>query len=135
VRPVTLANMARDQPDFDIVDVINTVLPFEKHLPGMRYCGPGTKLDSRLNSDDTPRPGSEPVDRVDAAALRHDIQYRKFSDRHHRLQADKVMIRELLAIHHPTCRERLERMLVLPVLYIKRFLGLCILKVSSCIKG
>ena len=30
-------------------------LPFELHLPGHNFTGPGTKLDRRLNPDGTPR--------------------------------------------------------------------------------
>src|SRR5271155_5653989 len=97
-----------DETDFDIINVLNTVLPFEKHLPGMNYCGPGTKL--KLNDDGvTPRKGLEPVDRVDEAAMRHDIKYHQFDDLRHRNQADKEILKELRSIENPTCRERLER--------------------------
>ncbi len=37
-------NNSKDEVDLDLVDVINKALPFEKHLPGMNYCGPGTNL-------------------------------------------------------------------------------------------
>ena len=30
-------------------------LPFELHIPGHNFTGPGTKLDRRLNPDGTPR--------------------------------------------------------------------------------
>ena len=30
-------------------------LPFEMHLPGHNFAGPGTKLNKRLNSDGTPK--------------------------------------------------------------------------------
>src|SRR6059036_279105 len=99
---VILELMSLDQIDGDFIDVLNTILPFEKHIPGMRYCGAGTKLYKRLNSDGTPKPGNEPIDRVDEAAIRHDIQYELYKDRRHRLHADKVMIRELLNIPKPT---------------------------------
>ena len=40
---ITMAKVdSIDQTDLDLVDVLNTVLPFEKHLPGMNYCGPGS---------------------------------------------------------------------------------------------
>lgn len=123
--------MSRDQTDCDLVDVLNKILPFEKHLPGMRYCGAGTNLSARLYPDGTPRPGNEPVDRVDEAAMRHDIQYELYKDRRHRLQADKIMIDELLHIPKPTYKERLERMLVLPILYVKRLIGACLLKLIN----
>ena len=119
----------KDETDLDFVQVINTVLPFEKHLPGMRYCGPGTRLRNRLNPDNTPKPGHEPVDRVDEASLKHDIAYSKYNDLKHRMEADKEMINDLRNINNPTCRERIERIIVLPVLYIKRFIETCIAKI------
>ena len=85
-----------DETDLDIVDIINVVLPGEKHLPGMQYCGPGTRLDLKVNEDGTPKPGSEPVDRIYRAALRHDLAYSRHSDLRHRNVADKEIIRELL---------------------------------------
>ena len=36
-------------------------LPFELHLPGHNFTGPGTKLDRRLNTDGTPRDWSKPI--------------------------------------------------------------------------
>ena len=46
-----ISNHAPDATDLDIVDVFNACLPFEKHLPGMNYCGPGTKLLKKLADD------------------------------------------------------------------------------------
>src|SRR5271167_4670752 len=116
-----------DTTDLDIVDVINTVLPFEKHLPGMRYCGPGTKLHLRLDKNKIPLPGCEPLHRVDKAALKHDIAYSEHDDLRHRLIADKEMMHDLYNIEQPTCRERFERCIVVPILFLKRFIGSLIL--------
>ena len=121
--------MIRDHTDGDLINVMNKVLPFEKHLPGMRYCGPGTNLCARLDPNGKPRPGSEPVDRVDEAAMRHGIQYSIHTDRRHRLVADNAMINELLNIKKPTIRERIELFFVLPMLYIKRTISACLLKI------
>ena len=49
-------------------------LPFEAHIPGYRYCGPGTKLKKRLARGDTP------VNPLDAACQEHDISYSKNPD-------------------------------------------------------
>jgi len=52
--------------------LVNTVinkLPFELHLPGYQYCGPGTKLAKRLARGD---PGINPLDQ---ACKEHDIAY------------------------------------------------------------
>src|SRR6266853_1203740 len=120
-----------DETDLDIVDIVNAIIPGEKHLPGMWYCGPGTRLDLRLDEDGTPKPGCKPVDRVDEAALKHDIAYSKHNDLRHRNMADKEMIHSLLNIEQPTCRERCERCFVLPIMYLKRIIGSMIVRVMD----
>ena len=120
--------MATDETNLDIVGVVNTVLPFEKHLPGMRYCGPGTRLDLRVDDNGKPFPWNEPIDRVDEAALKHDLVYNKYEDLRHRYQADREMIHDLLHMEHPTCRERLERCLALPIMLLKSLVWALILK-------
>jgi hypothetical protein len=120
-----------DEVDLDLVDVINKVLPFEKHLPGMNYCGPGTNLKRKLNEDYSVKPGFEPTDRIDEAALRHDIKYSKYDDLKHRHEADKQMLNEIRNIENPTWRERLERCIVVPILAIKTFVGSCILRIMG----
>ena len=50
-------------------------LPFEMHLPGHNFTGPGTKLKKRFNPDLTPKEWSKPVNRVDKAAYHHDVCY------------------------------------------------------------
>ena len=42
-----------------IVNKLINNLPFEAHLPGYQYCGPGTKLKKRLNREDL---GINPLD-------------------------------------------------------------------------
>ena len=118
----------KDETDLDIVDMLNTVLPFEKHLPGMRYCGPGTRLDLRLDEHGKPFPGNEPVDRVDEAALKHDLAYSKSSELKDRNKADKQMLHDLYDIKAPSCRERIERCLVVPIMLLKSLIGSLILK-------
>lgn len=54
-------------------------LPFELHLPGYNYCGPGTKLRKRLSR------GDKGVNPLDDACMHHDIAYSRFPsliDRH-----------------------------------------------------
>lgn len=118
-----------DEVDLDLVDVINKVLPFEKHLPGMNYCGPGTDLKKKLNEDFTVKKGYEPTDRVDEAALRHDISYSKYQDFRQRHMADKEMLKDLRNIENPSWRERIERWVVYPILLIKSLVGSCILRI------
>ena len=101
--------------------------PGEKHLPGHNYTGPGTRLDLRLErgEDDQlrPKPGEEPINRVDAASFRHDLAYSRHSDIASRHEADRLMIAELDAIQNPTLRERIERALVKKMLQTKLMLG------------
>lgn len=60
-------------------------LPVELHIPGYRFCGPGTKLDKRLQRND------QPINRVDLACREHDIQYSQFKDNESRRMADKKL--------------------------------------------
>lgn len=61
--------------------VINN-LPFELHLPGYNYCGPGTKLQKRLLR------GDKGVNALDKACMQHDIAYDKHSNLADRHSAD-----------------------------------------------
>lgn len=60
-------------------------IPFEMHIPGYQYCGPGTKLRERLARND---PGINPLDH---ACKEHDIAYSKFKDTKERNIADKIL--------------------------------------------
>lgn len=62
-----------------LVDNLINNLPFELHLPGYNYCGPGTNLKKRLLR------GDKGVNKLDEACKYHDIaysNYSKLSDRH-----------------------------------------------------
>jgi len=64
--------------------IINN-LPFEAHLPGYNYCGPGTKLKQRLDR------GDKGINQLDEACKEHDIAYsqnKNIVDRH---SADKIL--------------------------------------------
>ena len=61
------------------------LLPVELHVPGYRYCGPGTKLQKRLAR------GDKGVNKLDEACKAHDIAYSKYSDNEHRRQADRQL--------------------------------------------
>jgi hypothetical protein len=121
----------KDDTDLDIIDVLNSVLPFEKHLPGMRYCGPGTRLELRLDENGKPLPGNEPIDRVDEAALKHDLAYSKSNELKDRNKADKQMLHDLYDIEAPTCSERFERCIVVPIMLLKSLIGSLILKLME----
>lgn len=68
--------------------LINSVidkLPFEAHLPGYQYCGPGTKLQKRLARGD---PGINPLD---ASCKVHDISYSIHKSDKERTEADRIL--------------------------------------------
>jgi hypothetical protein len=90
----------------------------------MNFAGPGTKLEYRLNSDNTPKEWSKPVDRVDEAAYHHDLAYAAHSDTANRNVADRVMLQELDSIDNPTMREKIERAIVKPIINAKQRFGL-----------
>ena len=88
-------------------------LPFEMHLPGHNFTGPGTKLNKRLNQDFTPKKWSKPINRVDKAAYHHDVCFLKNDDTATRnAVCDKNMLKELKGIYNPTLRERLDKSVV-----------------------
>ena len=100
-------------------------LPFELHLPGHNFTGPGIRLDRRLNPDLTPREWCKPINKVATAAYRHDLCYAKHQDRKTRNElCDKEMLRELDDITNPTLRERLDRGIVRNLINAKVKMGL-----------
>ena len=69
----------------NIINNIIDKLPFELHIPFHSYCGPGTKLQKRLNRGD---PG---INALDEACKHHDIAYAESNDLKKRNVADKVL--------------------------------------------
>lgn len=70
--------------------ILNTVidkLPFEMHVPGYQYCGPGTKLSKRLARGDLGR------NKLDRACMQHDIAYES-KNNNVRREADKMLAKE-----------------------------------------
>lgn len=68
-----------------IVNTLINKLPFELHLPGYQYCGPGTRLAERLSRGD---PG---VNSLDKACKEHDIAYSKYKNTQDRNIADRIL--------------------------------------------
>lgn len=60
-------------------------LPFESHLVGYRYCGPGTRLEERLAR------GDKPINPLDEACQEHDIAYQRHKEDVERAKADRVL--------------------------------------------
>ena len=105
-------------------------LPLELHLPGHNFTGPGTNLKKRLRDpygippDFTPQPWSKPINRVDEAAMHHDICYLQNEDKKTRNEVcDKKMLQNL-NILNPTIRERIDKGIVGNIIKAKVALGM-----------
>ena len=108
-----------------IMNRIINKLPFEMHLPGHNFTGPGTKLSKRLKKDGTPKSWSKPINRVDESAMHHDVCYAKNKNTGVRNRVcDKNMLDELAGIYNPTIRERFDRAVVSPIIGTKMRLGM-----------
>lgn len=87
--------MARDK---DPINLLVDSAPFELHLPGSNFAGPGTDLSRRLRSsrDLRWRPSSRPNGPVDMAAYAHDVAYlRAGQDLEGRHLADLELLQEV----------------------------------------
>ena len=84
------------------IDSFIAKLPFEAHLlvtdpkTGLptkaSFIGPGTHLNKRLNADDSIKEWSKPKNELDAAAYRHDLDYRNHTDAAGRNIADQKLL-------------------------------------------
>ena len=100
-------------------------LPFEMHLPGHNFTGPGTKLSKRLNEDGMPKAWSKPINRVDEEAYHHDVCYAKNKDTGVRNRVcDRNMLKKLDGIYNPTLREKLDRSIVSKIIGTKMNFGM-----------
>ena len=94
----------------------------EKHLKNYNYAGPGTRLDLRLDENNDPKPGEEPINKIDEACLKHDIAYESenLKDRH---VADVKLIHDLNLIKELTFNEKLARTLIKKIIKAKIVIG------------
>ena len=104
--------VGKGQTGGSILNKMINNLPVEMHIPGHNFTGPGTKLDTRLKHNLTPKEWSKPINRVDKAAYHHDTGYLMNPGVKTRNKVDKKMLKELDGIYNPTIRERMERGLV-----------------------
>ena len=108
-----------------IMNRIINKLPFEMHLPGHNFTGPGTNLSKRLNEDGSPKAWSKPINRVDEAAYHHDVCYANNKDTGVRNRVcDRNMLEKMDGIYNPTLRERLDRSIVSKIMGTKMQLGM-----------
>ena len=68
-----------------LLDKTINALPFEVHIPGYQFCGPGTRLAKRLTR------GDRGINRLDAACSEHDIAYSRSNNLADRHIADRVL--------------------------------------------
>lgn len=77
-----------------LVNSLINNLPFELHIPGYSYCGPGTKLQERLAR------GSQPINELDRSCQEHDIFYHNEKDTKQRHKADKILANAAMQRFH-----------------------------------
>lgn len=104
-----------------VVNKLINKLPFELHIPGYKFCGPGTRLKKRLERGDIP------VNQLDKACRAHDIAYSKnkdnLSERH---RADKILAEkswERVKDNSASLSERAAAAAVTGIMKTKRFIG------------
>ena len=103
----------------------------EKHLPSYNYLGPGTRLDIRLDENNNPKPGEEPINAIDQLAYIHDLAYQKsdnISDRH---EADIQMINGLKQLKNLSIPQRLIRAMIIKLFQAKIKLGQALPRASK----
>lgn len=100
----------------DFVDKLVSYSPIELHLimqndhtgkiERASFAGPGTKLNKRLNPDDTWKPWSAPINAIDDGAYYHDLVYRDTEKmpleqkRRERMKADRDLKKVSDAVIH-----------------------------------
>ena len=103
--------------------IINNIIdnmPFEAHLPGMQYAGPGTNLDLKLLQ------GVKPTNKLDEAAMHHDIAYSKTNDLAKRHEADYKLQEDAwkrVKADDSSFGEKANAWLVTNVMKVKRLMG------------
>lgn len=73
-----------------LVNSIIDKIPLELHLPGYQYCGPGTKVQKRVER------GDNGINPLDAACKTHEVIYDKCKQRKERMKADKELLKASL---------------------------------------
>lgn len=111
--------------------LINTLinkLPFELHVPGYKFCGPGTRLYKRLAR------GDRGVNPLDSACREHDIAYSENKDLTHRHEADRVLAdraRQRISAKDATFGEKATAAAVWAAMKTKTKLGMGLKKKKS----
>lgn len=104
----------------DIVKYINK-LPFQFHLPGHNYTGPGTNL--LLNMEKN----LKPTNKIDAAALEHDMAYHQNKNLEERHKADEELLDKAMDViknNESDVKEKIDGAIVSGIMKTKQFFGL-----------
>ena len=98
-------------------------------LPGHKYTGPYNPLEEQLDENDSPVPGQEPFNTVDAISMRHDICYRDHGDtKGGKHDCDDTMLKELDVLEPKNIREKIDKRLIKSLIGVKRKLGLGVIE-------
>lgn len=95
-------------------------LPFEMHMPGYQFCGPGTKLKKRLQA------GQQGINELDKACRIHDIAYDKSMDLKDRKKADEILSKRAMTrvkAKNASMSEKLAALTVAGLMKTKSALG------------
>ena len=102
-------------------DLLNSGKLPEMHLPGHNFTGPGTRLKERLIR------GDQPKNKLDEAAMLHDMAYAMFKETKDRHVFDKKLQEDAFKIakdSNSSLKEKAEAGLVGSIMYGKRKMGL-----------
>ena len=105
-----------------IVNSIINSLPFETHVPGYQFCGPGTKLKKRLTR------GYKGINPLDTACRDHDIVYassKNLDDRHKAEEELENRAWERFKAKDTPRKEKLVAYAVTNMMKAKRKIGMC----------
>ena len=113
----------------NLADTIIDKMP-EMHLPysltkKYNYLGPFTKLNKRLDKNNDPLPGSEPINGLDSIALKHDLCYTKnksFKDKNR--ICDKAMLDDLSKLKTNSLKELIDKKIAQGAITLKHVSGL-----------
>lgn len=83
-KPSTVNRMATKHGS-GIINRVIDALPIPLHLPGYNYAGPGTPLERNMEM------GVKPINKLDEAAMYHDIAYNGNTDTRTRSAADRIL--------------------------------------------
>ena len=92
-------------------------------MPSYNYLGPGTRLDIRLNENNIPKSGEEPINEIDRLAYIHDLAYQNSDDLNERHRADQEMINGLKQLKNLSIPQRLIRTLIIKLFQAKILVG------------